>query len=509
MTTPTLFSTDNIVRVSAVVTPTAATPPFGRTLFLTDDNIDSVQPGRVAEYPSLAALSDFAPTDAPRLAGNAYFAQPGIKPPLLVGKWVAPTDQEFLHGGAIQQSFGDIGTREAALTGAVLQLGAASIDAADLVFTSPTSFTDIGTRLATAINGLSGYTNATVTYVPAASGNGRFDVNFGTSSVPVVFRNGAAGTVADDLGLSAAAGAYLEHPEGEAAATNLDAILAANPNWYFLTLDPSLRDTRAVLDDNPGANDIGLATALNGHERMLIMDTAEDAALVVDETTSYAARVAALELARNTIIWSKRDYIGTALASLFSSVDYTGIGTLITAKFKTLAGFTGDAITLAQKNELLRKQVNTYTRVGVRNIIENGAVPGDNRWMDISVGLDWFINACRNRIFAFLATSAVGIPQSPQGQADLLFEVSSVCRDFVRNGGIAPAQLTPAQTSEIVNRTGDPDFDGFLARGYRVWAESVTEQTPSERLNRRAPTVYIWMHSRGFLHAVDIAITQY
>ena len=506
MTTPASFDTSDIVQVTAVVSPTAATPPFGRTLFLTDDNIDSVQPGRVAEYPTLAAMSDFAPTDPPRLAGTAYFNQPGIKPPLLVGKWVAPTDQEFLRGGAIQQDPAEIGTREAALSGTVLQLGSATIDAADLVLTSPNGYPDIATRLATAINGLSGYTNATVTYVAAAGSNGRFDVDFGTTGAPVVFANGAAGNIADDLGLSAAAGAYLEHPEGEAAATNLDAILAANPNWYFLTLDPSLRDTRAVLDDNPGANDIGLATVLNSNERMLIMDTAEDDALVVDETTSYAARVAALELGRNAIIWSKRDYIGTALAARFSAVDYTGRNTLINAWGKSLAGFTADTMTLAQKNELLRKRVNAYTRVGGQNIIQNGAVPGNDNWMDQRIALDWFINACRHRIFQFFTSSLVGIPRDTRGQADLLFAVSDVCQDFVRNGGIGPGQLTPAQTSEVAARTGDAEFDGYLTTGYRVWAESVALQTPSERAARRAPPIYIWLFGRGFFQGASIAI---
>ena len=508
MTTPNIFSPDNIVRVNAVVSPTNVTPPFGRVLFLTDDSIDSVQSGRVAEYPTLAAMSDFGATAAPRLAGAAYFAQPGIKPPLLVAKWTPPTTATYLRGGAITAAASALVTKEATYTdGNAMQLGTQNIPYDDITFAGDTNYDDIANGLATAINSLSAYSGVSVTHVPVAGGNGYFQINFGTTGAPAVFANAGARDLATDMGLTAAAGAYIEYPHGESAATNIDAILAANQDWYFLSLDPSLRDTRAVYDE--GAADIGLATVLNGHERMLIMDTAEDDALLTDETTSYAARVSALNLGRNAIVWSKRDYIGTALAALFATVDFTGRGTLKTAWGKTLAGFTPDNITATQKAELHRKRVNTYTNVARRSIIENGAVPGDDRWIDTRVWLDWFVNAVRHRIFTFLTSSAIGIPQDPRGQADLIFQIETICAQGVANGGIGPGQLSAALISEIAQQTNNPDFDGYLTTGYLVWAAPINEQTPNDRATRRAPRTYIWLHGRGFLQGVDIVITLY
>ena len=507
MTTQNIFPTDNIVRVNAAIVPTTGAPPFGRTLFLTDDSIDSVQSARVAEYANLAAMSDFQANAAPRLAGAAYFAQPGIKPPLLVGKWVAPTTATYLRGGAIGETVAQLVTREAAFSsGNVMSIGGETIAYDDITFAGDTAYDDIASGLATAINSTA-YSGVTVTHVDETNGNGYFRVNFSATGSPALFTDEGSGLLARNLGLTAGAGAYLEYPHGESAATNIDAILAANPDWYFLTLDPSLRDTRAVYDE--GGADIGLATVLNGHNRMFVMDTAEDDALVPDETTSYAARVAALNLGRNAIIWSKRDYIGAALAALFSAVDFQGSNTIKTAFGKTLAGIRADNMTAAQKTELHRKRVNTYTTVGTRAIIENGAVPGDDRYIDTRVWLDWFVTTVRSAVFAFIIGNAIGVPQDRRGVAEMLFQVETICQQGVRNGGIGPGNLSAALTSEVAGRIQDPEFDGYLTTGYLVWAAPITEQSADDRAARKAPTIYIWLHGRGFLQGVDIAITLY
>ena len=510
MTTPTQFGIDDVVRVSASVLASPTTAPFGRTLFLTDDNIDSVQSARVAEYANLAAFADFNPNDAPRRAAGAYFAQPGIKPPLLVGKWQAPTAATYLRGGTIGETPAQLVTREAAFSsGAALILGGVNIAYDDITFAGDTSYDDIADGLATGINGQSEYSGVTVAHVPVSGGNGYFRVNFSSTGPAAVFTDPSGGELAQQLGLTAGAGAYIEHPHGESAASNINAILDVNQDWYFLTLDPSLRDTRAVLDDNPGSNDIGLATVLNGHNRMLVMDTAEDDALTADETTSYAARVSALGLGRNAIIWSKRDYVGTALSSLFSSVRWTDRNSLITAAHKTLAGINADTITAAQRTELERKSVNCYVRIGDRTMLEPGVVPGVNRWMDKSVWLDWFITSVQWALFRHITSRPAGIPRDDRGQQSMLFAVEDVCRQGVVNGGIGPGDLSPALASEIANQTNDPEFTGYLSTGYKVWASPISEQNAAQRASRIAPLIYIWLHERGSIHGGDIAITIY
>ena len=352
----------------------------------------------------------------------------------------------------------------------------------------------MATALQTALRVNTGVAFATAE-VEYEANPGRFLVTFSGSA-----DNGSLfiGTSASVLGLDEDSGATY-HPGAaeETLSEGLDAIIEQNDASYFLVLESDFNGAQAMLDAS--------AWAATGRH-IFIAESNEAGALTANETTSFAAQLADLQPPRTAMLWSKTaDYKAMSFAARFSSVDFRVPGSLITGKFRTLVGLKpDDGLTSAQRAELDRKNMTYYVTVGGFPITSDGKVLNAG-YIDSRFWLDWFNERVETDVYTLLRQSN-RIPQTTAGVQVYRDTLSTVCQSGVRNGGIAPGEVSAQGRSDIQSAIGVP-FDGRLNVGYVIWIRPLSEQSQSDRDARHAPTARIWVKGSGAIHDVDIDVT--
>ena len=337
-------------------------------------------------------------------------------------------------------------------------------------------------------------------FVTQITGGFSVSVSRGTLIVSVPPQHIGAGFTDSDesrvLGLSSQVGARtFDGADSDTITEALDRLAQIDPDFYFVTLSEDILDTDDVLE---------AAAWAAANDRFLVADSHEAAALDRADTTSVLARLAARGSPSAAGVWSRTpDYKAVSLAARFSAVNFEGVQSLITAKFRRLFGTAPDALTPSQEATLREGGVNWYSAVGGTPIIQEGTSFGG--WIDVQVFLDWLVTRIRENLFGALL-SANRVPQTDDGIAALKEAAEDICAQGVRNGGIAPGTLAETQANAIRLATGNPDFGGFLSNGYLVHVSPVAEQPQADREARKAPPVSVWLKGSGAVHFVDIGL---
>ena len=128
-----------------------------------------------------------------------------------------------------------------------------------------------------------------------------------------------------------------------------------------------------------------------------------------------------------------------------------------------------------------------------------------NVWADVRYFLDWAVNAVQVDVFNLLKNSNV-VPQTEAGVTAEQAVIESVMEQAVRVGGIAPGQMSASTILDIQQTTGNADFDGFLPKGYLIYAAPIIQQSQSDRNARKSPPFKVWMKGSGAIHEVEIAL---
>ena len=493
------LNVNSIVRVSASITPQGLLRrEFGIPLFLTTDTTLPAGAGRVGVYAQFSDASSVFPVDsAPYDAAQVYFQQSPFPRNLIVARWINADVPALLEGGAVAP----LASIDVISDGSLQIKGE---DFTGLDFTGDTSYADVAATLQTALRAGTDtdLDNAVVAFDALSQ---TFSVSTGTGvgvdfTLTVASPAGSGTNVADLLGLSATAGGAVvqQGTDAETVEEALQNIAALNNDWYFITLEAALNDTSTVTDVS--------AWAAAG-DYMFSAESNAAGVLVTGETGSIFAGLSALQSERTFGTWSATaDYKALSIAGRYSSVNFSGRNSIITGKFKTLPGTLSDNITPTQKTELDRKQINHYSPFSGDNIYAEGITFAPSVFVDVRYALDWFVDAVRVAVYNLLRQSPTRVPQTNEGLAQLFNSIDSVCQAFVLNGGIAPGQLSDALTSDVINTTGNNEFDGFLTKGYLIYVNPLSEQSQSDRNQRLAPPVRIWLKGSGAIHFVDINI---
>ncbi len=492
----------DIVRVTAQIAAQGVLRrEFGTTLFVYESTVgDSTDEAvirgarardlRVNFYSSASAVNDeYVDGTEARAAAAIYFQQVPF-PKNFATAAVFPTGAPtYVLGvaantGSLATIIG-LGTSQIIVAGQTLDVDFA------VTGTGATGFNAVATRLQAQISGITNPDLSAVT------------VNWSTDHFVVTVPNGAAingitGPAATALGFGG--DTYFEGVDDEFTSEGLERILGLNNQWYWLTAAPS------IWSDRTKALDIAAWAATQ--EISLILESDDPTVLNANETSSIPAALFALEYDRTSVIWSRtRDYKSVSYAGRFSSVNFSQSNSIITGKFQDLPGTTPDEITLTQKRELDRKRLNHYSPYGADSITAEGVTLRSGTFIDVRYFLDWLINAVQTNVYNLLRQSPTRIPQTRDGIAAINNTITSVMEEAVRNGGIAPGQLTEALRSDVARTTGAQDFDGALTLGYLIHIDSLATQPQSDRAQRIAPPVRIWIKGAGAIHFVNISIT--
>ena len=404
----------------------------------------------------------------------------------------------------------ELGLDTVDITAGVDGIGAGSLtwhgSSISVDFTGADSYDDVASTLQTALRAVraaarADLRSATVEFDPV----GFFRVRLGfdsTSGDPYVIN----GFMADDaqepasaLGLdSTSGGGIVQGQASEPIEDAMDAISGLDDGWYFVTVDSSIAT---------GADLLSLSRWVQTKTHMLALDVVDEGVLTPNESTSLAAQLSALEQQRTFLVWSRtRDNKALSLAGRLSSVNFDGEDTLITPKFKSLPRTVSDIVTTAQKKELDRKWVGYYTRFGPDAIFAEGWTQAGD-WIDVRYWLDWITKAMQSEVYNLLRQHPTRVPQTAEGLASIEAAIERVCEAGRRNGGLAPGRVSEAVAHNIRLAINNPDFDGFLTRGYLVVVGSIADQLEQDRNARKAPPARVWITGSGAMHSATIILT--
>ncbi len=490
-----------IVNVSAsIVAQGVLRREFGIPILLTRDETMPLGAARVMKFADQDAVAEVFPADSdPYAAGNIYFQQEPFPKNLMVGRVNLDADAPAaLFGGTVAslaafQAIADGGFSLSVDSGEYADIAA-------LDFSGAVSYADVagiidakltadgiaaGCEFVEPTNGKAGYMKLT----GSAAGSGK---SLSPASSP------AAGTdISALLGWTLASGVTVQDGlDRESVTEALNALQELNGQFYFVTTDTTFTDEEKAEADAWVAS----------RSYMAFQDSDDPQLLITGETVSYFSKAAELSLQRTLGVFSRtQDFKALSAAGRLGSTDFSARNSQITLKFKELPGTLADDLSTTQKTELDRKRVNVYTPFSGDDIFVEGYTFKAGVFADVRYFVDWFIDAARIEIYNLLRQIPTKIAQTEGGMTALVNAVTSVCRQAVRNGGVAPGQLSAAMTKDVIDTTGNTDFDGYLTNGYLVFANPISEQSQSDRNERKAPQIKVWLKGSGAIHFADVA----
>lgn len=188
-------------------------------------------------------------------------------------------------------------------------------------------------------------------------------------------------------------------------------------------------------------------------------------------------------------------YAGRALSTNFS-----GSLTAQTMHLKQLTGITPDqTITQTLLTAAGVAGVDLYVSIsGYSCLFTSGA----NEYFDQAYSRMWLKFALETAGFNYLAGTNTKVPQTESGMTGLKDAYAKVLAQAVANGYLAPGAWYSATTF------GNPQD---LARnvsdvGYYIYSTPVAQQSPADRLLRKAPVVQIAAQEAGAIHSSAVIV---
>ena len=477
------------VQVTARITPSIeSSRDFGVTLLL--DTVAEVVTARaraqairrVGVYTKASDVVTAGYGSAVTEAAGVYFQQDPYPKDLVIGT-VMRAAQPTLFFGADSDATSQADIRLIGAS-AVIVLNGTSVT---VDFSSATTLASAATLIAAALNGDSAFSGVSVD----AEGS-KLNVQVPAT---IDITTGFTGTAAQTLGLAGDDVVFVPRvAAAETVASALSRIEASQDDFYWVGVTGAIS---SVQDDIEAVAD--WVAAAEG--KQLIFDVSGAGVLVANESSSIGAFMSAKRQNGVSAIYGDDDK-GIGYCGIFSSVNFGVPGGQITGKFKRIQGTTADDLTTAQLSELDRKRINHYTRYTAQGT-------SFGTWIDAQYWIDWFSDTLRREVEQMFLSSGV-IPYTTAGAEAVRDTIIGVCEQGVSNGGIAPNTVSPALRAEISRITGNTDFDGFLSTGYLVHIEPVSDQTQSDRSNRRGPGVKVFVKGAGAIHelAIDVTLEQ-
>ena len=463
---------------------------FGKTLLLHEVNsvVDSVDEALMVRSVRTYNSASSAQSDTSEVSeyANTYFAQQPAD--LVVGSVMTVGQPTIIYGDPTSpnaiQALGDVPFN---FDGTIFRVDFASVSSYDDVVTV------FNTSFSAAFNG------ATTSYDEAS---GRFivtlpfntDVDDGFEDTPQARALGLFGDTTQRIDRVA-------EVEDVTAALARITDVDCTPYWVALTTGLSSGDSLEQAVDWVGARP---------YQYAMIYDAWGTDVLVPGESTSEHALQGAKGFNNVAAMYNGRtvaevDHKAISYIGLFSAVDFSLPDSVVTGKFKNLPGTLPTSLTVSERNELTRKRINYYGEVGstLESITAEGTTFGT--WIDSNYWLSWFRNAMEVSAYNSLRGSG-RIPQTDPGLGVIRNAIASVCVEGVRNGGIAPGQLSAADTGAVQRVTSNPNFNGFLVAGYLIWAANLASQSDADRNARKSPPFTVFVKGAGAIHSIEILV---
>lgn len=188
-------------------------------------------------------------------------------------------------------------------------------------------------------------------------------------------------------------------------------------------------------------------------------------------------------------------YVGLGLSTNFS-----GSNTTQTMHLKSLSGIQPDPnITQTILNDAQTAGADCYISIqGVPKVFISGA----NQFFDNVYNLQWFAGAIQVAGFNALAQTNTKIPQTENGMDIFKGALRAVCEQAITNQFLAPGSWTSPTT---FGNQADLLLN-VLQRGYYIYSVPISQQSPADRADRKAPLTQIAIKYAGAIQSADVIV---
>lgn len=268
----------------------------------------------------------------------------------------------------------------------------------------------------------------------------------------------------------------------------LDLLYAYDSDWYFITIDDSLRDVTAT---------VGIPVWTQAKNKLAIIDSNDTDTENPAVTTSLAgANKGTYDRTGVFYHTSSALYPAASLAAYMQTRNFDDANTAYTAKFKNLPGISavniGSAAVTAVtgytpgvgQSTTAGHCANTYIDIGSRNFVVEGSTLTPNVFLDEIHATDWIISRTEEESLGILLNNA-RIRFDDTGMQMLAGAVRTVMQQAVRSGLVA---------NDLNPETGEYEA------AVQITVPSVFDVPESQRKARVAPAIECRFRYAGAVH---------
>lgn len=220
-------------------------------------------------------------------------------------------------------------------------------------------------------------------------------------------------------------------------------------------------------------------TASNFYTRNLLYTLGDN-----DSEAAYNARIFAAA------------YLSRGLAT-----NYSGSNTAITMNLKDLVGIEADTnISETILERCATVGADCFPSVeGLAKVVSNEQ---GGMYFDQVTNQIWLVTTIQREVFNVLATTRTKIPQTEAGANIIMSAIKDVCVQGVTNGYLAPGEWNSSDTFG-----NQEDFLRNIREfGYYIWHQPVSEQSQSQREQRKCVPFMVACKESGAVHSCNIQI---
>jgi hypothetical protein len=432
---------EDIVNVSITASSQTPTRPgFGTPLFAVN-KVPTAFVNRVYSFASLKEITDFGfvSTDPAYLMATKAFSQnPRVKK-IKIGRRDLKTVQ------SVTLKVLD------ATEGAVYSFTLNGVAVTYTVLASATTTTvataiELLTEAVTGIDSTSSTDTVTITKATASAAGTLFDLKDWTPNLTI--KDASA-----DPGI----------------ATDLDAILAFDSDWYGLALDSCSK-----------AEAVAAAAWVEANDKIAVWDTSDSECFDNAVTTDIGKTLKGSNYARSGVMFNANQLRAYASCAWLGNRFPFDPGS-DTWKFKTLAGVPTSVMTEGNISNLLAKHINVYTAIAGVSMTQEG-ITSSGEFFDTVRFIDWLKAEIKVRVFAVLVNNQK-IPYTDAGVDIIVSIIKGALQDGITVGGLSN---DPAPT---------------------VSAPLVKDVNSIDKGNRLLPDVVFTGTLAGAIHAIEISGT--
>ena len=192
--------------------------------------------------------------------------------------------------------------------------------------------------------------------------------------------------------------------------------------------------------------------------------------------------------------------IATAEMSRLHTVNFNNENSAITLNLKELKGIISEDYSQDEINKAKRVGLDLYTNFGdLPKLLTSGA----NGWADNVYNIIAIKNFIQIDVFNLLGTTGTKLAQIKRDVNKIVDTIEKTLILFRK------ANVIGAGTWNSPDDFGDPLLfrRSILTNGYFIYAQPLSEQVQSDRVQRKSPAIQVALKLAGAIHSVDITLS--